>query len=66
MWQMVGYFARKFLTQQSSNHADTLEVRDVVRDIQRQLPLLTERVGKLERHRRRHEREHATMGSPRP
>lgn len=54
----VGYFARKFLTQQASNHADTLEALEIARDIQYRLPKLHRRVRKLEQAGKRHRAMH--------
>lgn len=48
MWAVLGYFARRFLAQQDRNHADTLEVRDTVRQINHELPRLGFRITRLE------------------
>lgn len=48
MYQTVGYFARRFLTQQASQHQDTLAVRSDVHEIKAALPQLGFRISRLE------------------
>jgi hypothetical protein len=48
VYQIVGYFARRFLTQQAENHKDTLEVVRSVHQIQNELPKLGFRISRLE------------------
>lgn len=48
MWTTVGYFARRFLTQQASNHRDTTEAVRTLHVIEGELPKLGFRIGRLE------------------
>lgn len=48
MWQTVGYYARRFLTQQTTNHRDTREALDGIRDIKAQLAPIKMRVDRIE------------------
>lgn len=48
MWQAVGYYARRFLTQQSNNHRDTLEALSGIRDIKAQLGPVKVRLDRIE------------------
>lgn len=48
MWATVGYFAKRFLSQQERNHADTLEALGIAREIRSQLPPLVLRLTRLE------------------
>lgn len=44
----VGYFARRFLTQQQNNHGDTLKALNVLEDVKAELPRLGWRLTRLE------------------
>lgn len=44
----IGYFARRFLAQQTANHQDTLEALGIARNIQGQLPRFGYRLTRLE------------------
>lgn len=48
VWAAIGYTARRFMAQQSSNHQDTRQLVVDVRDIKTELPKLATRVGRVE------------------
>lgn len=48
MWGALGWAARRFLAQQTANHADTLEALGIARDIKGELPRLGYRLTRLE------------------
>lgn len=48
MWGTVGYFARRFLDQQRSNHQDTREALDGIKEIRTTLPRVLWRLTRLE------------------
>lgn len=45
---VLGYFARRFLDQQTRNHQDTLTVKSDVHEIKTALPILGFRISRLE------------------
>lgn len=49
IYSMIGYVAKQYLTQQRSNHADTLQALDIARDVQKRLKHMDKHVKKLRR-----------------
>lgn len=48
IWSVLGYFARRFLSQQTSNHRDTQEALGAVKIIRDELPRIGWRLTRLE------------------
>lgn len=57
----VGFYARRFMSQQASNHKTSVETLQMVQEFERQLPRIAKRVKRLERQNKIHDDTHGRL-----